>query len=148
MTAAALDTLWDAILPGDPARGLPPASQAGVSEVVAAHGLGEDAARLLVRSEAVARERFGTGFDALTPADRVTCVERARRADMRGLTPVLVAALRAYYTDPVVLRAMGAGTVPPFPEGNALNDDDWTLLEPVYERGSIVRPVPKEKGSP
>ncbi|KAA5605204.1 gluconate 2-dehydrogenase subunit 3 family protein [Roseospira marina] len=139
---ASLTTLIDAILPGDAGLGLPAGSRVGVPAFLESHGLAADAAVLLSQVETVARDRFGIGFAALEAPDRVTCVERAKRADMHRASGVLVACLRAYYTDPGVLRALSAGAVPPFPDGNALDDDDWTLLEPVYERGPIHRPVP------
>jgi hypothetical protein len=38
---------------------------------------------------------------------------------------------------------IGAGSVPPFPQGNPIEVDDWMILEQVYERGQVYRDVTK-----
>jgi len=47
--------------------------------------------------------------------------------------------MRAYYTERRVLAQLSVGAVPPFPAGNEIAADDWTILEPVYLRGQIWR---------
>jgi hypothetical protein len=40
-----------------------------------------------------------------------------------------------------VLNSIQSGSVPPFPEGNYLENDDWEILGPVFERGKIYRTI-------
>lgn len=128
---AMIDAFLDAILPGDESLGLPPGRS------VAAAALAQAAPW----DEVMAALAEGGDFVALTADARLALVEKLRRKQARLANAVIVAALRAYYTDAGVLRALGAGAVPPFPDGNFLEDDDWSILEPVFERGPIWREV-------
>jgi hypothetical protein len=51
-------------------------------------------------------------------------------------------AARCYYRDDRVMRALGMALRPPFPHGFELEPGDWTLLDPVRLRTSMVRPMP------
>lgn len=127
------DVFLDTILPGDESLGMPQASK-----VVAVLADWDQYALVL---DQLALEAGGKSFVALDAASRLAVVEKSRRKQARLANGVIVAALRAYYTDAGVLRALGAGAVPPFPDGNFLEDDDWSILEPVFERGPIWREV-------
>lgn len=48
---------------------------------------------------------------------------------------------KAYYRDPRVLSALGLRPTPPFPDGYAIDEGDWTLLDPVRARGPVWRNV-------
>lgn len=50
--------------------------------------------------------------------------------------------MQAYYQHPSVLRALGLASRPPFPQGHEVESGDWSLLEPVQQRGSIYRECP------
>ena len=135
------DVFLDTILPGDAALGLPPGSTMDMAGYAARHGTGSRMAELLDLLGRTSREEFGAPFETLDADRRLACVERAKRKSSRLATTVIVDCLKAYYTDAKILEKLSAGSVPPFPTGNVLEDDDWTLLEPVYERGPIYRPV-------
>ena len=72
---------------------------------------------------------------------RLKLVDALRRQDLRLFTSVVTHCLRAYYSSELVLRSLSSGAVPPFPEGNPMPEDDWSLLEPVYLRGPLDRPL-------
>jgi len=127
------DAFLDTILPGDESLGMPRASRV-VSDLV-------DWEQYALVLDHLAREAGGQSFAALDAPSRLAVVEKSRRKQARLANGVIMAALRAYYTDAGVLRALGAGAVPPFPDGNFLEDDDWSILEPVFERGPIWRKV-------
>jgi len=44
-----------------------------------------------------------------------------------------------YYLNKENRQALNLKTLPPFPEGNIIEDIDFTILEPVFNRGKIYR---------
>jgi hypothetical protein len=50
--------------------------------------------------------------------------------------------LQCYYRDDRVLRSLGLELRPPFPKGYALEQGDWSLLQPVRARPSMWRRAP------
>jgi hypothetical protein len=44
-----------------------------------------------------------------------------------------------YYLNKKNRQALNLKTLPPFPEGNIIDDIDLTILEPVFNRGKIYR---------
>jgi hypothetical protein len=47
--------------------------------------------------------------------------------------------LQSYYRDDRVVRSLGLELRPPFPKGYALEQGDWSLLDPVKARPSTWR---------
>jgi len=137
-----MECLCDTLIPGDLPLGLPPGSSVDFSAYVEEYAIGDEVAGLMGLLDALARETCRRKFTDLDLQARLDCVTNARRKDARLANAVIIHFLKAYYTDAAVLRSLRAGAVPPFPEGNRLEEDDWTILEPVYERGPIYRPLP------
>jgi len=50
--------------------------------------------------------------------------------------------LQCYYRDDRVLRSLGLELRAPFPKGHVLPDGDWSILDPVKERGGSMRRAP------
>jgi len=75
-----------------------------------------------VRREAIAREFRATGGGAAATLVRVV--------------------LQCYYRDDRVVRSLGLELRPPFPRGYALEQGDWSLLDPVKARPSMWRRAP------
>ncbi|MBP2428294.1 hypothetical protein [Bradyrhizobium elkanii] len=71
------------------------------------------------RRDAVAREFRGHGGAAAATLVRVV--------------------LQCYYRDDRVLRSLGLELRAPFPKGHVLPEGDWSLLDPVRERGGVLR---------
>lgn len=140
----ALDLIADTILPGDPELGMPSASQVGFETYLRQHGAQEAASEFVRMVNQVCERKFSVTFPALDLPQRLQAVNASRLVDIRLFAAVVTHLLKAYYTDPDVLRRLNAGSVPPFPRGNPLPDDDWTLLEPVFDRGRIHREIPEE----
>jgi hypothetical protein len=65
--------------------------------------------------------------------------ERARTAGGTSLTMVCRIILQCYYRDDRVMRSLRMETRPPFPLGFELEPGDWTLLDPVRQRGKVWR---------
>jgi hypothetical protein len=72
-----------------------------------------------VRRDAVAKEFRASGGPAAAVLVRVV--------------------LQCYYRDDRVLRSLGLELRPPFPKGYELEQGDWSLLDPVKARPSVLR---------
>lgn len=137
-----LPAIINTVLPGDVSLGMPPASEVGVQSYFEQHSLAalvDDFTQLL---DDVSLAKCGQPFLSLDMAARLQAINACKLANVRLFSAFLTQALRAYYTAPEILCLIGAGSVPPFPLGNELAQDDWSMLEVVYERGQIYREAP------
>lgn len=80
-------------------------------------------------------------FPALGTAQRLSLVEA-----LRGQAPGFVSLFEStvavcYYRDDRVLRSLDLPARAPFPEGNAVDPTDWSLLDPVRARPPFYRNV-------
>lgn len=66
-------------------------------------------------------------------------LDRLRAADPAGFAVAEAVIARAYYRDDRVLTAIGMEPRPPFPKGFRVDEGDWSLLDPVRDRGPIWR---------
>ncbi|BBH14704.1 hypothetical protein JD974_22835 [Chromobacterium haemolyticum] len=133
------DLIIDTMLPGDVELGMPPASRSGVGLYFAKHRLTELASDFAALLGEVCTEKFGAAFADLDAVQRLQAINACKLANVRVFSALLTQVFRAYYTEPAVLVLVGAGSVPPFPNGNSIGDDDWEILIPVYERGQMYR---------
>ncbi|MBN3854490.1 gluconate 2-dehydrogenase subunit 3 family protein [Paraburkholderia sp. Ac-20340] len=134
-----IELVLDTMLPGDAALGVPNASAIDFEGYQLRHRITQQVDAFLGVLTRVAHERFGRGFETLDATSRLAAINACKLADVRVFSAFVTHAMRAYYTDRIVLNAISAGPVPPFPAGAELPADDWTILEPVYERGPIWR---------
>lgn len=134
-----IELVWDAILPGDAALGMPAASTLDFEAYQIRHGISGVVNEFVGLVADVARKKFDKEFAELEGMQRLAAINGCKVVDIRLFSAFITHALRAYYTDRSVLTRLSAGAVPPFPAGNDLGTDDWTILEPVYERGPIYR---------
>ena len=76
-------------------------------------------------------------------AARREAIAREFRATGGGAAATLVrVVLQCYYRDDRVVRSLGLELRPPFPRGYALEQGDWSLLDPVKARPSMWRRAP------
>ena len=137
MIAPILETL----IPPDQELGMPSAAAIGFDAYVQRYGIQETVSRYAVLVETLSDDKFKHPFSALCSDDRLALLNASRTADIRLFSEFLTHVFRAYYSNREVLDRIGSGSVPPFPEGNPMDQDDWSILEPVYERGQIFRNV-------
>jgi hypothetical protein len=140
-----LHTLIDTLLPADEALNMPSASQVGVDAYVRQHGLETLYSDFVRIVEKTGLEKYGLSWLTMTDAQRLVCVNACKLVNIRLFSEVVSHLFKAYYSSPEVLAKIKSGSVPPFPSGNPLPSDDWSLLEPVYERGLAYRLVPSPK---
>lgn len=136
-----LNLVLDTLLPGDESLHAPPASSIDFEAYQHRFGIQQPVADFLQALSDLAAQHHGQRFESLDLEQRLKLVDALRRQDLRLFTSVVTHCLRAYYSSELVLRGLSSGAVPPFPEGNLMPEDDWSLLEPVYLRGPLDRPV-------
>ena len=129
------------IIPGSPELDLPGADDPGIVGVMV-QGLNRDAPALrnvLARVDQTA----GGRICALQAAGQAEVLNRLRH-ETPGLFAVVESVVaRAYYSDDRVLRAIGMEPRPPFPSGYTVDGGNWSLLDPVRARGSLLRDTAK-----
>ena len=87
---------------------------------------------------------FAPSNATLSPVEQIAQVDRLRRKDSAGFAIIESAIARAYYSDDRVMASIGMEPRPPFPAGYAIDQaTDWSLLEPVKQRGRVFRQAPK-----
>ena len=134
-----LKLILDTILPGDDGLGLPAASS-----IVYGQSLDGNVSPDIVKDfigilQTISLKAFNRSFDQLGYSERLKAIYDCRIASIRIFTSFLTYVLKTYYSDQRVLTTILAGTIPPFPQGNMLENTNWDLLEPVYKRGIIYR---------
>lgn len=86
---------------------------------------------------------FGDATDVARsdPAAFAAALASAREQTPHLFAQIVPAIVQSYFADPRVLEALGRSATPPFPRGNSLPASDWSLLDPVRQRGPIYRAV-------
>jgi hypothetical protein len=136
-----LHLIVDSLLPGDPDHSLPPASGTDFIRYLDRHSLQALAADFIEMLDKMCMDKFALAFDKMDPEQQLKAINACKVVNVRLFSGFVTHLLKAYYTCPIVLERIGAGSFPPFPQGNMMDHDDWTVLEPVYERGKCYRDV-------
>jgi len=91
--------------------------------------------------ESIASAASGAALAGRAPVERLALVNRLRaeRPAFVSLFESTVAA--CYYRDDRVLRSLGLPARAPYPEGNAVERTDWSMLGPVRARQPFYRSV-------
>lgn len=103
--------------------------------------LGRDTRRVGEALDHLAR-LAGTPLAQLDQARRDAVAKEFRSSGGTAAATLIRVVLQCYYRDDRVLRSLGLELRPPFPKGHALEQGDWSLLEPVKARPSMWRRVP------
>lgn len=75
----------------------------------------------------------------LPHAEQARCLQDFRNANKSLAGVIETAAARCYYRDDRVMASINMEARPPFPKGYAVEQGDWSLLDPVRARGRIFR---------
>jgi hypothetical protein len=89
--------------------------------------------------EQAAQEAHGMPFAALDGPRQQAIVDVQKRRQFRFYGELANQLMLCYYHHERVLPAIGMEARAPFPLGYTPIDGDYSLLEPVYERGPIWR---------
>ncbi|CAH1690917.1 conserved hypothetical protein [Hyphomicrobiales bacterium] len=85
------------------------------------------------------REAAGGTLSALARSRQALVLADLRRSEPSALAVVEAVVSRAYYRDDRVLKAIGMPIRAPFPDGFAIDQGDWALLDPVKAMGPLYR---------
>ncbi len=130
-----LSIVADVILPGDSNLDMPSASKIDIDQYFMRHEISNIAVDFLKLLNTVSIEKFGLNFHEIEDrSEQLHLINLSKLKNVRLFSLFIEHLFRAYYTSPDVLMLIGAGNVPPFPQGNPMSSDDWGSLEVVYER--------------
>jgi hypothetical protein len=100
--------------------------------------LGRDAPAVSAALDHLAR-LAGQPLASLDPARRDSLAQQFRASGGTAAAALVRVVLQCYYRDDRVLRSLGVELRPPFPKGYELEQGDWSLLDPVKARPSVLR---------
>jgi len=143
---AVLYRLLDLMIPASPDRRMP---SAGTLDLYADRGRLSDAAIAtlcdgLRELDELARTHQGCGFDALEHGRAMPLVDEYRSQAPAFFAVFVTQSAARYYQSDQVMVALGLEPRPPWPQGHELPDGDWSLLDPVRERGRSVGKLYRE----
>ena len=134
-----INKILDTFIPGDYKLGMPPASKVDFNAYQLEHGIEQIVIDFLSELTKISLDTFAKEFKELDEEQRLHVLGSCKLKNIRLFSTFLKHCFQAYYSDKGVLSILQVGSSPPFPEGNVLEEDDWSILVPVYERGSIYR---------
>jgi len=125
------------MIPASETYGMPGADDPAIfADMVAS--IARDAQALSNTLHAV-DQAAGGRLSSLPSGERMALLMRLR-SDQPGLLGVVEAVVsRAYYRDDRVLKSIGMEPRPPYPIGYAVEQGDWSLLDPVRKRAAMYR---------
>jgi len=100
--------------------------------------LGRDAGLVREALDQLAR-LAGRPLASLDPARREAVAMELRAKGGAAVAALTRVVLQCYYRDDRVVRSLGLEPRPPYPKGHALDDGDWSLLDPVRARPLMWR---------
>ena len=139
-----INTILDTFIPGDYKLGMPPASKVDFNAYQLEHGIEQIVIDFSSELTKISLDTFAKEFKELDEEQRVHVLGSCKLINIRLFSTFLKHCFQAYYSDKGVLSILQVGSSPPFPEGNVLEEDDWNILVPVYERGSIYSTFDKD----
>jgi len=139
-----INTILDTFIPGDYKLGMPPASKVDFNAYQLEHGIEQIVIDFSSELTKISLDTFAKEFKELDEKQREHVLGSCKLINIRLFSSFLKHCFQAYYSDKGVLSILKVGSSPPFPEGNVLEEDDWDILVPVYERGSIYRTFDKD----
>ena len=81
----------------------------------------------------------GQPLAGLDAAKREAVAQAFRSSGGAAAATLVRVVLQCYYRDDRVMRSLGLELRAPFPKGYVLPDGDWSLLDPVKQRGGTLR---------
>ncbi|QIG98376.1 MULTISPECIES: hypothetical protein [unclassified Bradyrhizobium] len=137
---ADLRTVAAMIVPASEEYKVPGADDAAIQADMLAT-LGRDTAPVAQALDHLA-DLAGKPLAELDVAGRSAVAQEFRARGGPAAATLIRVVLQCYYRDDRVLRSLGLEVRAPFPKGHVLPDGDWSLLDPVRERGGVLRRVP------
>src|SRR4029077_11651104 len=127
-------------IPESAEYGVPGADDGAIQADILAT-LGRDSKRVAEWLDHLAR-LAGAPLAQLDQARRDAVAKEFRSSGGAAAATLIRVVLQCYYRDDRVLRSLRLELPPPFPKGHALEQGDWSLLEPVKARPPMWRKAP------
>lgn len=137
---ADLRTVAAMIVPASDEYKVPGADDAAIQADMLAT-LGRDTALVAQALDHLAK-LAGKPLAELDDARRDAVAQEFRTGGGAAAAVLVRVVLQCYYRDDRVLRSLGLELRAPFPKGHVLPEGDWSLLDPVRERGGVLRRAP------
>ena len=128
------------IIPASDEYKVPGADDAAIQADMLAT-LGRDTAQVTQALDHLAR-LAGKPLAELDTAQRDAIAQEFRASGGVAAVTLVRVVLQCYYRDDRVLRSLGLELRAPFPKGYALEQGDWSLLDPVRARSGKLRRAP------
>jgi hypothetical protein len=125
------------MIPPSAEYGVPGADDAAIQADITAT-LGRDTERVCEALDHLAR-LAGMPLSDLDAVSRESVASEFRAAGGPAAATLIRVILQCYYRDDRVVRSLGLELRPPFPKGYTLEQGDWSLLDPVKARPSMLR---------
>ena len=125
------------IIPASTEYDVPGADDAAIQADMLAT-LGRDTPAVSAALDHLAR-LAGQPLAGLDPARREAVAQQFRASGGAAAAALVRVVLQCYYRDDRVLRSLGLELRAPFPKGYELEQGDWSLLDPVKARASVLR---------
>jgi len=137
---ATLTLVLDEVIPPGSDGRMPGAGELGLATQLASEeGLAPLLEAGLDALEASVREAHGTSFDGLPTPARRGALDRLGETQPAFVPTVVAKTIVAYYQDRRVMVALGLPGRAPYPAGFEVPETDFSILEPVRERGPFFR---------
>ena len=85
--------------------------------------------------------RHGKDLSALEAEERSALVDEFKPSQIPFIRMLVSITAQCYYRDDRVVMALGMEARAPHPDGFEVEDGDWSLLEPVRQRGKFYREI-------
>ncbi len=135
-TTAALRCAAARLVPDDAGLGLPGADDPVIlADMVATAGADRSAVEAALRQlDRLAAAPFATR----QAREQDAALAQLEATDATAFLALAGLVMLCYYRDDRVMRSLGMAPRPPFPEGFALPQGDWSLLDPVRSRAARI----------
>lgn len=135
--------LVGAVIPASAEFGTPGADDPAIAADILATARPYHAtvASALSQIESTAAERYDAAYADLDAATRASIASDLSRSRFAGVGTLVTITAQCYYRDDRVMQSLGMEPRSPYPDGFDIPQGDWSLLEPVRQRGRIYKEV-------
>lgn len=98
-------------------------------------------AKALKQIVSIAAQRYGPSYADLDAAIRAKIAGEVSHSRFAGAGTLVTITAQCYYRDDRVMRSLGMEPRAPYPDGFDIPHGDWSLLDPVRQRGKIYKEV-------
>ena len=133
--------LLNTIFPEDNKLGTPGLANLNFFDYIKKYNKVDTAFNLLEVSQLFAQEEFSKDLSELDSNELNQLFKITKRKEFKLFNDFTVLCTECFYNSPKIREKLQIPLVAPFPDGNNVDDIDFTMLEKVYLKGKIFREV-------